>query len=184
MNSSKSVLQEEYQSKILPELKKILGRKNDYAAPRLEKVVVNVGASKAQEDSSFIEYASKSLARVTGQKPVITLARKAISGFKIHKGSKVGLKVTLRGKRMYDFIQRLVQITLPRVRDFRGLSNKGFDGKGNYTIGIKEHTAFPEIGPDEVTETFGLEITVVTTAKNDKEGKILLELLGFPLRKK
>ena len=184
MDSPKSVLQEEYQKKILPELKKRLGRKNDYAVPRLEKVVINLGASKAQEDSSFIDYASKSLARITGQRPVTTLARRSISGFKIRQGSKVGLKVTLRGKRMYDFVQRLVHATLPRVRDFRGLLNKGFDGKGNYTIGIKEHTAFPEIDPDEVTETFGLEVTVVTTVKNNKEGKILLKLLGFPLKEK
>jgi len=184
MTSSKSVLQEEYQKKIIPKLRKRLGRENDYAVPRLEKVVVSVGAGKAQENPSFIEYASKSLARITGQKPVITLARKSISGFEIRKGSEVGLKVTLRGKRMYDFVQRLVQVTLPRVRDLRGLLGKGFDGKGNYTIGIKEHTAFPEIDPDEVTETFGLEVTVVTAARNDEEGRMLLEFLGFPLRKK
>ncbi|MFC1651730.1 50S ribosomal protein L5 [Patescibacteria group bacterium] len=184
MSSSKSILKEEYQKKIIPEFKKALGIKNDYAVPCLEKVIINIGASKAQDDSSFIEHASKSLARITGQKPIITLAKQSISGFKIREGSKVGLKVTLRGKRMYDFIQRLVNVTLPRVRDFRGLSPKSFDGKGNYTIGIKEHTAFPEISPDEVTETFGLEITIVSTAKNNKEGKMLLEMLGFPLKKK
>ncbi len=177
-----SILKKEYQEKILPSLTKDLDSNNKHAIPRLERVVINVGVGKLLAESRSLDDIIDSVSRLAGQKPVITLARQSISGFKMREGDKVGLKVTLRGNRMYDFIQRLVHVTLPRVRDFRGISPKSFDGNGNYTIGIKEHTAFPEISPDESANIFGLEVTVITTAKTDKEAKMLLKEMKFPLK--
>jgi large subunit ribosomal protein L5 len=182
--STVSPFQKEFQTKILPLLKKELKQENDFAVPRLEKVVVNVGLGKAIENPDLWKEAEGALSLITGQKPVRTLARKSISSFKIRNGLPIGLRTTLRGKRMYDFVHRLVNVTLPRVRDFRGLDLKSFDGKGNYTIGFKEYPAFPEINPDQVNEIFGLEVIVVTTAKNNREGELLLRLLGFPLKEK
>lgn len=174
----------EYQNKIIPLLKQELKRENSFAVPRLEKVVLNLGAGKSLENKEFMPRAEEALAKISGQKPKVTLAKKSIAGFKIRTGLPIGLQVTLRGNRMYEFVQRLVQVTLPRVRDFRGLSLKGFDGHGNYTIGIKEHMAFPEISPEEGSESMSLEVVIVTTAKNNKEGELLLKAFGFPFRDK
>ncbi len=176
-------LKEKYQKKVIPEMKKIFGYKKDLAVPRLIKVVVNVGVGQGLKDAKFNEVVENTLRRVTGQNPVKTVAKKSISNFKIREGLVVGMVVTLRGKRMYDFVDKLINITLPRVRDFRGLEEKSIDEQGNLNIGIKEHVAFPEIKADEVEKIHGLEITIVTTAETKKEGLELLKLLGFPLTK-
>ncbi len=177
-------LQEKYSKEILPALSEQLGTKNPMAAPRLEKIVLNVGLGKSLSDPQYADVALSVLERVTGQKPVKTLARKSISNFKIREGMVVGGKVTLRGERMYAFFDKLMNVALPRVRDFQGLSDKAFDGKGNYSIGFSEHIVFPEIASDEVEKIVGLEINIVTTAKTDEEGKALLEAFGFPFKKK
>jgi len=174
----------EYREKVIPLLKKELSLDNDFAVPRLEKVILNIGAGKSLENHEFLAKAADVLARISGQKPTLTLARKSISGFKIRRGLPIGLKVTLRGNRMYDFIQRLVQVALPRVRDFRGLDRSGFDGRGNYSIGFKEHSAFPEITAEESSEPISLEVVIVTTAKDNHSGELLLKALGFPFVEK
>lgn len=176
-------LSELYKKQVIPQLKEEFGYKNTLAVPRLEKVVLNVGLSKGLKDKAFIETAESTLTRITGQKPVPTKAKKSISNFKIREGMVIGMKVTLRGKKMYDFVEKLIKVTLPRVRDFRGLDLKSIDPHGNLTIGIKEHIAFPEIKVDEIERVHGLELTVVTTAKNKKEGRALLKALGFPFKK-
>jgi len=164
---------------------KDLGLKSPLAVPKLVKVVVNVGVgSKMAKNPAFLEQAKRELAMITGQIPVVTLAKKAISGFKVREGQIVGLKVTLRKERMYDFVDKLISITLPRVKDFRGLSRKNFDGHGNFTIGIKEHLAFPESSAEDVSTIFGCEITIVTDSQNDEKGYKLLKALGFPFREK
>lgn len=149
----------------------------------LEKIVVNMGVGKALEDPKYLESAMEDLAVITGQKPVSRSAKKAVSGFKVRAGDVVGLAVTLRGRRMEDFVKKLVGIVLPRLRDFRGLSHRSFDGHGNYSLGIPEHTVFPEIDPNKVSKIKSLEITIVTTAKNDEEGFKLLQTLGMPFEK-
>ena len=174
---------ETYTKQAVPVLKEKFGYTNTMAIPKIEKVVLNVGLGKSLKDSAFLETAEKTLERITGQKPVPTKARKSISNFKIREGMVIGMKVTLRGKRMQDFLQKLVTITLPRVRDFRGLSRKSVDREGNLNIGIKEHIAFPEIKTDEIERLHGLEIAVVTTAHTKEEGLALFEALGFPLQK-
>lgn len=176
-------LQEQFQKNILPSLQKELGIKNVWAVPRLKKVKLNVGLGPfiaAKKDYSEI---INNLAVITGQKPVVTKARKAISNFKIRKDLPVGVTVTLRGKRMYDFVNRLVNITFPRVRDFQGISVKGFDGKGNYSVGILENTVFPEVNPDTVDKIHSLQVTIVTSAGDDEKGYKLLKALGFPFQK-
>lgn len=176
-----SRLKEKYFKKIVPALKKELGYKNDLAVPRMQKVVVNVGLGKAIENKKLLDQAVSDIAAITGQKPVLKSAKKSIAAFKIREGTPVGLMVTLRGERMYEFVDRLVNVAIPRIRDFRGLPETAFDKQGNYSIGIREHIVFPEINTDSVNEIFGLEITIVIKAKNSSEAKRLLILLGFPI---
>jgi large subunit ribosomal protein L5 len=176
-------LSEFYKKKIVPELKTRFGYKNDMQVPKIEKVVLNVGLSKGLKDSIFIEAAESTLMRISGQKPLKTRAKKSISNFKIRKGMVIGMKVTLRGKRMYDFLEKLIKVTLPRVRDFRGLSYENFDQNGNLNIGIREHIAFPEIKADEIEKLHGLEIAIISTAKNKEESLALFTALGFPFKK-
>jgi len=180
MQRTMARLQDEYAKTIRPALQKTLGLKNVHMSPCAEKVVLNIGFGKNLKDSAFRESCTKTLERITGQKPVLTKARKSISNFKIREGQVVGIRVTLRGRRMYEFIDKLVNITLPRVRDFRGLDPQQFDGRGNYAIGFSEHVVFPEISPDEVERLHGLEVAIVTSAKDDRSGFELLKLLGFP----
>lgn len=175
-------LRKQYKSKIVPELKKKFGYKNDMAVPKLSKVVLNVGLGRGLKDSEYLESVKKILVRISGQQPVETKAKKSIASFKIREGMIVGVKVTLQGDRMYDFIEKLINVTLPRVRDFRGLDSNKFDGKGNYSIGFKEHVAFPEISPDEIEQVYGLEVNIATTAKDDEKGYELLKLIGFPFK--
>lgn len=176
-------LKEYYQKHVVPELKKELGYKNDFQVPKLEKVVLNVGLGKGLKDSNFMETVESTLTRITGQKPVKTKAKKSISNFKIREGMVIGMKVTLRDKKMYDFIEKLIKITLPRVRDFRGLALTSIDKEGNLNIGIREHISFPEIKADEIEKLHGLELSVVSSAKNKKEGELLFKALGFPFKK-
>ena|SRR3989338_1853559 len=176
-------LREKFQKEIRPRLMKDLGYDNILAVPRLEKVVINVGTSQGLKDAKYNEGVEATLKRITGQRPVKTLARQSISNFKIRAGQTVGLMVTLRSGRMYDFLDKLINVTLPRVRDFRGLDPKNIDQSGNLNLGLKEHLAFPEIKSDEVEKIHGLQITVVTTAKNKTEGLALLRELGFPFSK-
>lgn len=176
-------LLKKYREEIQPQLKEKFGYKNNISVPTIEKVVLNIGVGQGLKDKEYITYAQKVLAQITGQQPIKTLAKKSISNFKIREGMVVGLKVTLRGKKMWDFLERLIKITLPRVRDFRGLNPKAFDQRGNYSIGFKELIAFAEIKPDDVERKLGLESTITTTAKTTKEGFELLSLLGFPFKK-
>lgn len=177
-------LQQEFNKTIRPALYKELGLKSIMAVPRLQKVVLNVGVGKGLKDEKYVEAVESTLIRITGQKPIRTKAKKSIAAFKIREGNTVGLKVTLRGQRMYDFIEKLINVSLPRVRDFQGLKVNSFDGQGNYTLGIKEHIIFPEIKADEVENLHGLEIVVVTTTNNDELAKKLLAALHFPFNKK
>lgn len=170
-------------SEVIPALKKEMGLKNNMAVPRIGKVNVNVGIGTLSKQIKDFTEVLENVAKISGQKPVITKAKMAISNFKLRKGLPVGITVTLRGKRAYDLIERLVAIVLPRVRDFRGLSTKAFDGKGNYSIGFKEALVFPEISPDDVTNVHGIQVTIVTTAKNNEEGLALLRKIGFPFKK-
>lgn len=177
-----SELKKIYKEKVIPKLKEEFGYKNNLAVPAIEKVVVNVGIGKGLKDSKYTEAVEETLVKITGQQPVKTKAKKAISAFKIREGMVVGMKVTLHGQMMYDFIDKLVNVTLPRVRDFRGLSPKSVDQKGNFSIGFKENTAFPEIQPDEIEKMHGLEVAIHTTAKTKEEGLALLKYLGFPFK--
>ena len=171
-----------FEEQIRPKLMQELGYSNPYAVPTLDKVVLNMGIGEAVADSKKATAAANDLTRIAGQKAVITKARKAIANFKIREGQAIGAKVTLRKARMYDFIDRFVNVALPRVRDFRGLSPKSFDGRGNLTIGIKEHIIFPEIDFDKAEEVWGMDIVVCTTAKNDEEARALLAAFNFPFR--
>ena len=173
---------EKYKKEVIPAMKEKFGYQNDLAVPMITKVAVNIGIGKALKDQKMQEAISKDMAMITGQKPVPCLAKGAISGFKIRKGMVVGLKTTLRGKKMYEFLDRLVGATIPRIRDFRGLLEKSIDKEGNLTIGIKEHIVFPEIAHEDVRLIFGLEITVVTNAKDKKKAVELFKLLGFPIK--
>lgn len=177
------VIKELYKKEVVPKLKESLGYKNILAVPVLRSVTLNVGLGPGLKDAKFLETAEKTLIRITGQRPVKTKARKSISTFKIREGMVVGMKVTLRGKRMWDFLEKLFYVSLPRVRDFRGLSVKAFDGQGNYSIGFKEHLAFPEVRSEEIEVLHGLQVTISTTAKNNEEAKALLTHLGLPLKK-
>lgn len=169
-----------YQEVIVPEMMKKFGYKNVMQVPRLVKIVINMGVGQATQDPKLLEMAMKELAKITGQQPVIRRAKKSISNFKLRAGMAIGCKVTLRRERMYEFLDRLINAAIPRIRDFRGLSDKSFDGRGNYTLGIKEHVIFPEINVDEVERIFGMDITIVTTAKTDEEAYELLKLFGMP----
>jgi large subunit ribosomal protein L5 len=175
-------LRERYEKEVRTGLMKELGFQNPMQAPRLEKIVVNMGLGEAINNGKIIDASVEQLASITGQKPVVTRARKSIANFKLRQGQSIGAMVTLRGDRMYEFFDRLVTIALPRVRDFKGVSPKAFDGKGNYTLGVREQIIFPEINYDKVERIKGLNITVVTTARNDEEGRALLRHLGMPFR--
>lgn len=176
-------LKEKYNKEVVPKLIKELGLTNRMQAPRLVKIVLNVGISSKFKDTNMLESATNTLRKITGQKPVERKAKKSISAFKIREGQIVGLAVTLRKGKMYDFADRFINIALPRVRDFRGLNPKSFDGKGNYSIGFREQIAFPEITPADAERLHGLETVFVTTAKTDKEALALLTLMGFPFQK-
>lgn len=176
-------LKEQYKKEILPELKKKFNIKNDLRAPRFIKVVVNIGIGKTKEDPKLATEALKTLTVITGQKPSTRLAKKAISGFKLRQGDKVGLMVTLRGPRMYDFLEKLIRIVLPRIRDFRGLKKTSIDNQNNLNIGIKEQVVFGEIKPEKIEKMHGLQITVVTTAQSKAEAQEFLELAGFKFEK-
>jgi large subunit ribosomal protein L5 len=172
-----------FNTTIVKDLEKELGSKNFFSVPRLEKIVINMGVKDALADKKNMEIANDVLTLITGQKPKITQARKSIAGFKLREGDKIGLMVTLRGDRMYDFYEKLVSIVLPRLRDFRGVSTKSFDGRGNYSLGFSESTVFPEVDQGKVDRVQGLELTIVTSAKNDQEGEALLRALGMPFKK-
>ena len=171
-----------YRDKVLPEMMKKFDYKNVMEVPRLQKIVVNMGVGEAITDTKVLEAAAKDLALITGQQPATTRARKAIAGFKLRAGVPVGCHVTLRRTRMFEFFDRLVNVAIPRIRDFRGLNPKSFDGRGNYTFGIKEHIIFPEIDYDKILKIMGMDITIVTTAKTDEEARELIMLLGMPIR--
>jgi large subunit ribosomal protein L5 len=173
-------LKERFHQQVLPRLQQELGFSNPMQVPRVDKVVVNMGVGDALKDGRMLEAAVDDLTIITGQKPVITKARKSIAGFKLREGQAIGAKVTLRGDRMWEFIDRLVAIAIPRIRDFRGLNPNAFDGHGDYTLGLTEQLIFPEIDYDKVLQVRGMDITVVTTARNDDEGRALLVALGFP----
>jgi len=175
-------LKEAYEKTVRPALMKRFGYKNVMQAPRLEKIVVNMGLGEAVSNPKLIESATKELAAITGQKPVVTRAKKSIAGFKLREGMPIGVKVTLRRERMWEFLDRLITLSIPRVRDFRGVSPRAFDGAGNYTLGLKEQIVFPEIDFDKVDKVKGMNITMVTTAKTNEEAKELLAQLGMPFR--
>jgi len=177
-----SRLKGRYQNEVVPGLRKEFGYVNIMAVPRIEKVVVNMGLGEATQNVKVIDMAHDELARITGQKPVTRRAKKSIAAFKVRKGMPVGVMVTLRGARMYEFLDRLVSIALPRVRDFKGVSPKGFDGRGNYTLGLRDQLLFPEIDYMKVDKARGMNVSVVTTAKTDEEARRLLQLLGMPFR--
>jgi len=176
-------LYEKYKKEVVPALQKELGFKNAMQAPKIKKVILNAGIGRFVKEPRYIDNVENTLAKITGQKPMRTKAKKSISNFKIREGMEIGVAVTLRGARMYQFLDKLVSITLPRVRDFRGLSEKSFDKNGNYTIGFKENLAFPEIKAEELEKIHGLQITINTNAKNKAEGKALLTRMGFPFIK-
>jgi len=172
-----------YQEQIAPALQKEFGYKSVMQIPRIEKVALNIGLGEASQNHKLIEDAADELTRIAGQKSVITRAKKSIAAFKLRQDMAVGCRVTLRRERMWDFLDKLVNFALPRVRDFRGVPDRGFDGRGNFTLGIKEHTIFPELEIDRVDRVKGMNITIVTTATTDKEGKVLLTQLGMPFKK-
>jgi len=176
-------LESVYKEKVVPELQKEFGYSSSMEIPRLVKVSLNIGLGEASQNSKLIEPAVAELTAIAGQKAVITKAKKSIAQFKLREGMPIGTRVTLRAERMWDFYDRLVSFALPRVRDFRGVPDRGFDGRGNFTLGIKEHTIFPELEIDKVDLVKGMNVTIVTTAKTDKEGKMLLDLLGMPFKK-
>ena len=178
-----SRLEKQYHESIRPQLMKDLEIQNVWAVPRIQKVVVNMGVGEASQNIKLLDAAIEELAAITGQKPVLRRARKSIAAFKLREGQPVGATVTLRGKRMYEFIDRLVNVALPRVRDFRGAPTKSFDGRGNYTMGLEDQLIFPEIDYSRVSQSRGMNITFVTTSRNDQGARRLLELLGLPFRR-
>ncbi len=169
-----------YAQEVLPELKKRLGHQNVMELPRMNKIVVGIGLGEAITNAKALESAEKDLSTITGQKPIVTHARRSIATFKLREGMPIGMMVTLRGKRMYDFFDRLVGIVLPRIRDFRGISPDSFDGRGNYSLGLKEQIVFPEIEYDKIEKIRGLQVTIVTSARRDDEARLLLKLMGMP----
>ena len=177
-----SRLRERYEKEAVPGLKKEFGYDNVMAIPKISKVVVNMGLGEATQNAKIVDTGADELGRITGQKPVVTRAKKSIAQFKVRKGMPIGTMVTLRGERMWEFLDRLIAVALPRVRDFRGVSPKGFDGRGNYTLGLKDQLLFPEIDYMKVDKARGMNISVVTTAKTDEESRKLLQLLGVPFR--
>ena len=175
-------LLEKYQTQVVPQLTKKFNYKNKLSLPKLQKIVVNMGVGRAVDNKKLIEEATKHLTIITGQKPLVTVAKKAIAGFKLRKGQAIGCKVTLRGKRMFEFLDRLISIVLPRIRDFRGISQKAFDGRGNYTLGLTEQIVFPEISIDSVEFVQGMDITMVISGNSNEQSCELLKLLGMPFR--
>lgn len=173
-------LRERYMSEAVPAMRKQFGYRNPNQVPRLEKIVINVGLGEALQNAKAVDATVGDIAAVTGQKPIVTRAKRSIAQFRVRTGNPIGVKVTLRGERMWDFLERLTRLALPRIRDFRGVPSKSFDGRGNYSLGLREQLAFPEIDYDKVDRLRGLEISIVTTAKTDEESKKLLELLGMP----
>ena len=174
-------LKQRFRDEVVPQLQQELGLTNVMQVPRLDKIVVNMGVGDALKDGRMLDAAVEDLTIIAGQKPVITKARKSIAGFKLREGNAIGVKVTLRGDRMWEFYDRLVSLALPRIRDFRGLDRRSFDGRGNYTFGVTEQLIFPEIDYDRVAQVRGMDITIVTTARSDDDGRALLLALGFPL---
>jgi large subunit ribosomal protein L5 len=181
-NGEKPRVKIKYDQEVIPLLMKEFGYKNKLQVPRMEKIIVNIGMGEAIQNIKFLDSAVKELGQITGQRPIVTKARKSIAGFKLRSGMPIGCKVTLRGQRLYEFFDRLTHVALPRIRDFRGVSEKAFDGRGNFTLGIKEQLIFPEIKYDEIAMTHGMDITIVTTAKSDHEARALLKNLGIPFR--
>ncbi len=176
-------LQQLYRDKIVAELKQSLGLKNTMQVPRIRKITVNMGVGEAVADKKVMDAATADLAKITGQKPLVTKAKKSVATFKVRDGQAIGCKVTLRGARMYEFLDRLVNIAIPRIRDFRGISARSFDGRGNYSLGVKEQIIFPEIQYDQIDQIRGMDITISTSATDDKHGRALLEAFNFPFRK-
>ncbi len=176
-------LKDIYKSQVVPELIKEFGYKNPMAVPRMDKIVVSMGVGRATQDKKFLELAKKDLMMITGQAPAVCKAKKSVSNFKVRKGYETGLKVTLRRERMYEFMDRLINLTIPRVRDFRGLNPNSFDGRGNYSMGLSEQGVFPEVNPAQIEAQQGMNITFVTTAKTDEEARKMLSLFGMPFRK-
>ena len=177
-----SRLLEKYRSEVVPALFEELGTRNPMAVPRLQKVVISMGVGSAVQDKKHIELAAKDLGMIAGQKPLVCMARKSVSNFKVRRGYPTGLKVTLRGARMYEFLDRLINVAIPRIRDFRGLNAQSFDGRGNYSLGVSEQTIFPEIDAAAVEWPQGMNVTIVTTARNDRQCRALLRLIGMPFR--
>ncbi|MGM0410749.1 MAG: 50S ribosomal protein L5 [Bacillota bacterium] len=178
-----AVLEETYKEEIMPKLKEKFDYNNVMEIPEVEKISINVGLGEAKEDPKLLDSVVEDIAKITGQQPTVTRAKTSIANFKIREGMPIGVKVTLRGELMYEFLYKLISVTLPRIRDFRGVSSEAFDGRGNYSLGIKEHTVFPEIVVDEVNKVHGLEVTIVTSAESDEEAYELLDLMGMPFRK-
>lgn len=177
------IMRERYENEIAPALMKSLKLNNTMQVPRINKVVVNVGVGEALDNAKALEAAVADITQITGQKPIVTKARKSIANFKLREGRAIGVKVTLRGERMWSFLDRLMNIALPRVRDFRGINTDAFDGRGNYTLGLREQLVFPEIEYDKIDKLRGLEISIVTSARNDDESRQLLQMLGMPFKK-
>lgn len=175
-------LRDKYKNEIAPAIAKEFGIENPMAVPKIEKIIVNMGVGEAIANSKILDTAVEELKSVTGQKPVVTKAKKSIAAFKLRQGMSIGTMVTLRGERMYEFLDRLISVALPRVRDFRGISGKAFDGRGNYTLGVREQLIFPEIDFNKVDKTRGMNISIVTTAKTDEQARALLKALGMPFR--
>ena len=176
-------IKEKYETEVVPEMMKKFNYKNKMAVPKIEKIILNMGLGKAREDSKIIEEATEVISTITGQRPVITKSRKSISNFSLRKGMPVGCKVTLRSSKMYEFLDRLINIALARIRDFQGTSPKSFDGRGSYTLGIKEQLVFPEMDFDKVKTILGMNITIVTNARTDEEAKKLLSYIGMPFKR-
>jgi large subunit ribosomal protein L5 len=176
-------LKQVFNEKIVPELKKKLELKNTMEVPRILKITVNMGVGEAVADKKVMDAATADMAKITGQKPAVTKAKKSVATFKVRDGQAIGCKVTLRGDRMYEFLDRLVSIAIPRIRDFRGISTRSFDGRGNYSLGVKEQIIFPEIQYDQIDQIRGMDITISTSARDDKHGRALLEAFNFPFRK-
>ncbi|MFN3301539.1 MAG: 50S ribosomal protein L5 [Patescibacteria group bacterium] len=179
-----SRLKEFYKKEIIPKMKEIFNYKNDLAVPKIEKITLNIGVGKASNDLKIIEEAKNTLIKITGQIPIATKAKKSIAGFKVKKGKIVGFKVTLRGERMYDFLDKLINVVIPRTRDFRGLPISSLDKEGNLSIGFREQLVFPEINPQEIEKIHGLEVTITTNTRNKNESLTLLKLFGFPFKEK
>jgi len=175
-------LQDHYKEKVIPALVEKFGYKSVMEVPRIEKITLNMGVGEATSDKKVLQFAMDDMAKISGQKPIVTLARKSVAGFKIREGWPIGCKVTLRAERMYEFLDRLINIAIPRIRDFRGMSPKSFDGRGNYSMGVKEQIIFPEVEYDKIDALRGMDITITTSARSDEEGKALLEGFNFPFK--